>query len=175
MRTLIDEYGHTIIVLIVASILILSATFGIVLPQMQVYTQKSIPENTFENTMDYTAIAENIERASPSINAESIVVEQNTVIDFSQYVDAGDIAAVNADGIDISDRIVIKPANEESALYYDDVTGEFECQETGEYKFILSVKDITETEYFGKEQKAVLFVMVEQAEEPVPDETASVE
>lgn len=173
MRTLLDEYGQFVITLIVVSILVLSVIFGVVMPRMRTYTQVAIPSDATENAADFIAIAENIDRASPTITADNMIVDQNTVIDFAQYITNGKIEAVNADGLDISEKIIIRPANEETALFYDGETKKFTCQEAGEYKFILSVKDITDDEYFGKEQKTVMIVMVEKVEETTPAETSA--
>lgn len=171
MRTLLDEYGHLLITLIVTSILIVALIFGILVPQMGAFAQKVVSSDASDNTADVSAVAKNIERAAPTISAENVSIEQSEIIDFAEYITNGKITALNADGDDISENIVIQPGNAETSLLFDTETKTFTGKKTGEYKFILSVKDKTSDEYYGKEQKTVILITVEAVEEPVQPES----
>ena len=171
MRTLLDEYGHLLITLIVTSILVVAVIFGILIPKMGAFTQKVVLSDASDNTADVSAVAKNIERAAPTISAENVSIAPNEIVDFSECIVNGKIIAINADGDDISQNIVIKPGNAETSLLFDSETKTFIGTEIGEYKFILSVKDKTSDEYYGKEQKTVILITVEAVEEPVQPES----
>ena len=151
MRTLIEEFGHTVIVLVIASVMVTGLIGGIFIPGLQFYTTNVIQADA-ANTNN--SLSENLNRANPVIIAPSVItmnISENQ-IDFNDYISSGAISVINADGDDISANIVIKAKDEASANLYNESDKVFGGSEiaTGEYNFIISVVDYTNEKYFGK-------------------------
>lgn len=166
MRSLLDEYGYFIITLIVSGTLLVGAIFGTVIPQMKGYVKDVVPENDGEITLDYTAIRGNIERPTPTITVPELQTDQYELVVFNNYISDGVITAQNADGVDLSHKIEIEPADEETAMFYDKKTRTFGGSGLygGEYKFVLSVVDATDDEYYGKKASVMMTIKVEETE-----------
>ena len=144
--------------------MLISAVFYIVIPQMREYSEKLIVQDNVISPADCAAISANIERASPTISTNNAVIYTSENFDIREYINSGNIRAINADGDDISDRIVVSPYHSDTKEFYDADTGLFRSNLAGEYKFILSVKDATTSEYFGKEQRDAFVITVKEAE-----------
>lgn len=151
MRSLIEEFGHVVITLIIATVLISGLLLGVVLPEIQFYITSAIPE---DNAGGNLAFSKSFNRADPVLTVpETITVSSgNVIVDFNMYITSGTIKAINADGDDISSNIVIKPADDATSKLYDESSKIFGNSDvaTGEYKFIISVIDYTDEKYFGK-------------------------
>lgn len=164
MKALIEEYGHTAITLILASAMVVMMVFGMIIPQMQAYAEKMIPEETVETGRDFTALTDTFFRKSPKITIPSpITMSAGTVLDFNECIEAGAIIAVNADGVNISKNITVEPADQNTKKYFTRTTNTFGGTNisAGEYNFILTVIDYTDEEYYGKTFKRTLTITVE--------------
>lgn len=136
---------------------------------MKEHIKITIADDDGAVSVDRLAMTNHTLRESPIIAASDITITTEDRVIFGNYIGSGDIYAENADGKDLSEWIQVTPANEETAALYDDDVRIFGASGliTGEYKFILSVVDITDDEYFGKESRIPLYVTVEP---PPPEE-----
>lgn len=171
MRSLIDEWGHLAITLFVASVLLVTLIFEALLPQMKEHTKIAIAEDVADVSTDHLAMAKHVSRQSPVLFATNHTMTSDSTFYFGNYfADEDCVYAENADGEDITHLIRVTPANEETREHYNEELRIFGLDEleVGEYKFILSVMDITDDEYFGKETKVPMYITVERPE-PEPD------
>lgn len=166
MRALLEEYGHTLIALIIASVMLLGLVFGTILPQMGTHSEAVLPKDTPENTWNISAFRANFERSIPSIVvSQPIQITPGSLIDFDDYITNKTFIAVNADGVDISRGIKITPADSQTRKFFNPEFKIFggPTVPLGEYTFILSVTDRTDNEYFGKTAQQYLKVVVVEA------------
>lgn len=161
MKSLIEEFGHTIVALIVASVMLLFVLFGTVVPYFQTSVKSSIPEDTPGNK---TAFSESFNRAEPVIATPLRITlgAGTTSLDFNTYIADRIIKATNADGEDISSNIIIKAADDNTAMYFDEKTFIFsgDSLPAGSYNFTAFVVDCTDTEFFGKVSQKDFVVVV---------------
>ena len=161
MRSLIEECGHTIIALIIASSALIFAIFGFTVPSIQAFVEDSVPEDVVSLESDF---ASNFNRANPVITISTpITINSGAVqINFNDYISNGAIKASNADGVDISSNIIIKAANSDSARFYNESEKIFRGANiaAGDYNFIVSVIDYTNEKYYGKVSETNFIVSV---------------
>ncbi len=158
MRSLIEEFGYIITALIVAAIMLVGVLFNMVIPGFQSYINTVIPEDT------NGTFIEKVDRADPVITAPTSInfTTEQIYIDFKTYLTDKTIKAVNADGVDISTNIVIKPADANTVQFYDEASMSFGGRNLvpGAYRFLISVIDYTSEKYYGNSSNAYLTVTV---------------
>lgn len=133
MKDGISQYGRIIIV-----VLVLLTLVGFIFGGMYLYRIGGFSDTIPDGVEDG-----HINRAPPTLNAQ----DQTTLVDRELNL-RSIITAFNADGNDISDKIVIKAEN---ADVFNPDTGIFKSSEAGKFTFILSVTD--EGEIDGKSYK----------------------
>ena len=133
MKDGISQYGRIIIV-----VLVLLTLVGFIFGGMYLYRIGGFSDTIPDGVEDG-----HINRAPPTLNAQ----DQTTLVDRELNL-RSIITAFNADGDDISDKIVIKAEN---ADVFNPDTGIFKSSEAGKFTFILSVTD--EGEIDGKSYK----------------------
>lgn len=175
MRSLIEELGHTIVALIIASAILVLVVTNVVVPGVKSHVEKFVPEDVADTGSAFT---EHFVRANPiiTISAPITTYVGATYIDFDDYIYDGTIKAVNADGVDISSNIIIKAADDTTAQFYNELYKIFEGSGVvaGDYNFTLSVVDYTDEEYFGKVSEMNFAVSVTEPEvspeEEIPED-----
>lgn len=153
MRALLEEYGHTLIVLIIASVMLVGVVLGTILPQMGDYSESVLPKDTPANAWDITVFRENFYRPVPSIiAAPSMTIVSGTLLSFDDCIANKTFAAVNADGVDVSQWIKVTPADANAQRLFAADSNYFGGPNLtpGEYNFVLSVADRVGTQHFGK-------------------------
>lgn len=133
MKDGISQYGRIIIV-----VLVLLTLIGFIFGGMYLYRIGGFSDTIPDGVEDG-----HINRAPPTLNAQ----DQTTLVDRELNL-RSIITAFNADGDNISNKIVIKAEN---ADVFNPDTGIFKSSEAGKFTFILSVTD--EGEIDGKSYK----------------------
>lgn len=163
MRELIEEYGHTLIALIITTAMLVGLTLGTILPQMGAYFSATLPQDTPENAWNIGAFRNNFNRPFPVITTETTFeMESGTNVDFDDLLANKKIVAINADGADVSEGIKVAPADTQTKKFFDAELGTFGGPNLvpGEYIFILSVVDHTDSEHFGKTTQQYFKIVV---------------
>ena len=163
MRALLEEYGHTLIVLIVAAAMLVGLTLGTILPQMGAYFSSTLPQDTPENAWNINAFRNNLNRPLPIITTVAYFeMVSGTNISFDDLIANKKIAAINADGADVSEGIKVTPADTQTKKFFNAELNTFGGIDLppGEYNFILSATDYTDAEYFGKTAQQYFKVIV---------------
>lgn len=160
MRSLIEELGYIIAAILVAAIMLAWVLFGLVIPSFQTYVDAEIPKDTAG------AFIEKVDRADPVLTVpESInFTTEQIYIDFRTYLADKSIKAVNADNVDISENITIKPADANTVQFYDEASMSFGGRNLvpGAYRFLVSVIDYTPEKYYGNSSNVYLTVIVSE-------------
>ena len=118
MRALIEEYGYTVIAVIVAAVMLLVVIFGIVVPRTRDHVKEVLPEDSGEKSIAILAFEDYRKRDIPVITSDSeFTIASGELINFSQLIQNGEIIAVNADGVNISGNIAVKAGDAVSHNY----------------------------------------------------------
>lgn len=154
MRSLIEEYGYTIIAVFATTVMIIVIMFGRIIPIMNEYTVGSIPEDVVKNEASKEALEESLERAKPTITAEdTITFKSGESVSLKEAV-----SAKNADGEDISDRITFSFSDDDLKARFNKSTGVLDGNglSAGEYKVVVSV---VEAYFRGSSQKTITIIV----------------